>query len=209
MTWTIDAGWLKALVSHAVRPEIDIVGAKLLFPNGRIQHAGVVLGMGGIAGHTYRRCSADEPGYLQQAKVPPEVVAVTAACVALQRAKFERVGGFDADNFAIDLNDTDLYLKMAERGWTNPWTPESVLTHVQSASRGIERDPFQQYRRERGYFLKRWVEAIRDDLYFHPEFALHSQNSGLGLCEASVQYLARIALSKNCFEIVIGRTHVR
>lgn len=164
----IEAGWLKALVRWAVRPRVGAVGAKLLFPNGRIQHAGVVLGMGGIAGHVYRRGARNAAGYLHQLETVREVAAVTGACMAVERSKFEAVNGFDEQNLPIDLNDIDFCLRLAERGWTTIWTPEAVLTHLQSASRGVERDPFKIYQKERTYFVHRWAEMIRDDPYFHP-----------------------------------------
>jgi O-antigen biosynthesis protein len=168
----VDAGWLKAIIRLAMKPQVGVVGAKLLFPNGRIQHAGIVLGMGGISGHIYRRRQADEIGYLRQAANTREMAAITGACIAVERSKFEAVGGFDAENLPIDLNDIDLCLRIGERGWTNVWAADAVLTHVQSASRGIERNPFDLYRQERTYFVRRWIEAIRDDPYFHPGFSL-------------------------------------
>ncbi len=168
----LDASWLKTLVRLAMKPQVGVVGAKLLFPNRRIQHAGIVLGMGGISGHIYRRRRERLNGYLQQAANTREMAAVTGACIAIERAKFEAVGGFDAENLPVDLNDIDLCLRVAERGWTNVWAADAVLIHMQSASRGIERNPFDQYRQERTYFVNRWVEAIRDDPYFHPGFSL-------------------------------------
>jgi O-antigen biosynthesis protein len=171
--------WLKPLVRWAVKPEVGVVGAKLLFPNQRIQHAGVVLGFGGIAGHIYRRLPKDHLGYHNRLTVPHEVAAVTGACIAIERSKFEAVGGFDAENLPVDLNDIDLCLRVGERGWTNIWTPEAVLVHLQSASRGIEADPFATYRQERTYFVKRWAEFIRDDPYFHPGLSLFAHNVAL------------------------------
>jgi GT2 family glycosyltransferase len=168
----IDANWLKTLVRLAMKPRVGVVGAKLLFPNRKIQHAGIVLGMGGISGHIYRRRRGRVDGYLQQVATTREMAAVTGACIAIERSKFEAVGGFDAKNLPVDLNDIDLCLRVAERGWTNVWAADAVLIHMQSASRGIERNPFDQYRQERSYFINRWVEAIRDDPYFHPGFSL-------------------------------------
>jgi GT2 family glycosyltransferase len=176
----VDPGWLKAIVRLAMKPHVGAVGAKLLFPNGRIQHAGIVLGMGGISGHIYRRRPAREIGYLEQVSHAREMAAVTGACIAIDRSKFEAVGGFDAENLPIDLNDIDLCLRVAERGWTNVWAADAVLTHVQSASRGIERNPFDLYRQERTYFIQRWAEAIRDDPYFHPGFSLSAHRPVLG-----------------------------
>jgi O-antigen biosynthesis protein len=175
----LESGWLKPLVRFAIMPQIGVVGAKLLFPDGRIQHAGVVLGFGGIAGHLYRRMPADYPGYCRRLTTPHEIAAVTAACIAVARNKFEAVGGFDADNLPIDLNDIDLCLRISEHGWTNVWTPDAVLVHLQSASRGIDPDPFALYRRERAYFVRRWAEKIRDDPYFHPALSLFSHGVAL------------------------------
>lgn len=171
-TEMVDGGWLKALVRWAIKPEVGIAGAKLLFPSGKIQHAGVILGLGGIAGHVYRRSLQDASGYMHQLEVAREVTAVTAACIAVERSKFEAVDGFDEQNLPVDLNDIDLCLRIAERGWTNIWTPEAVALHLQSASRGLALDPFGKYRHERSYFIERWAEAIRDDPYFHPGFSL-------------------------------------
>ena len=175
----VDAGWLKPLVRFAVMPQVGVVGAKLLFPDGRLQHAGVVLGFGGIAGHLYRRMPADHRGYCNRLTVAHEVGAVTAACIAVERHKFEAVGGFDAENLPVDLNDMDLCLRISERGWTNLWTPESVLIHLQSATRGIDPDPFVLYRQERNYFVRRWAEKMRDDPYFHPALSLFAHEVAL------------------------------
>jgi GT2 family glycosyltransferase len=175
----LDRNWLKAMVRWAIRPDIGVVGAKLLFPNGSIQHAGVVLGFGGIAGHIYRRSPRDCPGYLAQLRAPREVTAVTGACIAVERAKFEAVGGFDAENLPVDLNDIDFCLRIAEQGWTNLWTPEATLIHHQSATRGIDPDPFKLYRKERAYFVQRWSHVIRDDPYFHPGLSLYAHDVAL------------------------------
>jgi GT2 family glycosyltransferase len=175
----IEPGWLKAMVRYAIKPEIGVVGAKLLFPNGLIQHAGAVVGFGGIAGHIYRGARQNHRGYLNELTVPHEVTAVTGACIAIERTKFEAVGGFDAENLAVDLNDIDLCLRAAERGWTNLWTPEAMLIHHQSATRGIDPDPYVLYRKERSYFVERWAQVIRDDPYFHPALSLYAHNVAL------------------------------
>ena len=171
--------WLKPLVRWSMKPEVGVVGAKLLFPNGRIQHAGVVVGFGGLAGHIYRRAPSDHGGYRDRLAVPHEVAAVTGACIAIERSKFEMVGGFDAENVAVDLSDIDLCLRIGELGLTNIFTPESVLIHRQSASRGVDTDPFSTYRRERTYFVERWLEVIRDDPYFHPALSLFDHQVAL------------------------------
>jgi len=175
-----ESGWLKEMVRLARQPRVGVVGAKLLFPDERIQHAGVVLGMGGIAGHIYRRSQISEAGYMHQLEVTRESFAVTAACIVLQRTKFEAVGGFDAENLPVDLNDIDLCLRISKQGWFNLWTPKAVLTHVQSATRGNERDPFELYRQERTYFSRRWMEDVRNDPFFHSGLSLFSHWPHLG-----------------------------
>jgi GT2 family glycosyltransferase len=172
----IEPGWLKAIVRWAIKPNIGVVGAKLLFPRGVIQHAGVVLGMGGFAGHGYLRSPKDHRGYLGELTVPREVSAVTGACIAIERSKFEAVGGFDAENLPVDLNDIDFCLRVGEQGWTNIWTPQATLIHHQSGTRGIDSDPFVLYQKERSYFVRRWAEAIRDDPYFHPALSLYAHD---------------------------------
>jgi GT2 family glycosyltransferase len=174
-----DSAWLKTLVAWALQSEIGVIGAKLLFPNNTIEHVGVVLGHGGLAGHIYPGQPASEPGHLRELTVAHEVTAVTGACFAMQREKFEAVGGFDAKNLPVDLNDIDLCLKIAEHGWKIVWTPKSVLYHMQSASRGFPIKPFKLYQKEREYFRQRWSQVIRDDPYFHPALSLFSHKPAL------------------------------
>jgi GT2 family glycosyltransferase len=178
-TVIFDKDWLAALVKYAVRPDVGVVGAKLLFPDNRIEHAGVVLGHGGIAGHLYHRHTAAEPGYMGQLRVSHEVAAVTGACIAIERRKFDAVGGFDAENLPVDLNDIDLCLRISEKGWATIWTPESVLYHLQSASRGFQFKPTKVYRKEREFFMKQWPHVVRDDPFFHPALSLYSHKPAL------------------------------
>jgi len=175
----LESGWLKAMVRWSIAPTIGVVGAKLLFPRGVIQHLGVVVGLWGIAGHVYTGMHKDHRGYLGQATVPREVSAVTAACSAIERKKFEAIGGFDAEHLAIDLNDIDFCLRIGERGWTNLCTPEATLIHRQSASRGVKRDPYVFYRKEQEYFVRCWAETIRDDPFFHPALSLYAHDVAL------------------------------
>jgi GT2 family glycosyltransferase len=174
-----ERSWLTPLVSWAMRDDIGAVGAKLLYPDGSIQHAGVVLGMGGLAGHPYRTSAADNPGYLGCLRAPHEAAAVTGACLAVARSKFEAVGGYDVANLPIELNDIDLCLRLAERGWRTMWTPECVLLHHESASRGRQIYPHDVYRKERRYFAERWAHVIRDDPYFHPALSLYAYQPSL------------------------------
>lgn len=172
-------GWLRALVTWASRPDVGAVGAKLLYPNwpfrNRIQHVGVALGLFGIASHTYYYAAANECGYLWSMAVPHEISAVTGACMAVARDKFIAVGGFDAENLPIDLNDIDLCLRLGAKGWRCVFTPEAVLYHAESATRGKTVYAAARYAAERDYFLKRWLHVMRDDPYFHPAFSRYSK----------------------------------
>ncbi len=175
----VEPDWLKPLVSWATRSDVGAVGAKLLYPNGRIQHAGIVLGLGGIAAHLYRGNRRDDPGYLEQLLVPREVSAVTGACIAIERYKFDAVRGFDEDNLPVELNDVDLCLRLSERGWGTLWTPEATLIHHESQSRGDSLAAAARYKAEITYFSRRWAHVIRDDQYFHPALSLYSYEPSL------------------------------
>ncbi|WP_245447728.1 glycosyltransferase family 2 protein [Methylobacterium sp. 17Sr1-1] len=165
--------WLSAMVRQALRPEVGAVGARLLFGNGRIQHAGVVVGLGGRAGHILRNRPADTPGHLGRLTVAHEVAGVTAACLAVTRRKFEAVGGLDAESFPVDFNDIDLCLRLAAAGWRSLWTPRATLAHHESVSRGPSVGPARaRFEAEGNRFAARWRAVIRDDPYYHPAFSV-------------------------------------
>ncbi|MBE7200201.1 MAG: glycosyltransferase family 2 protein [Parafilimonas terrae] len=168
-----DGGWLREMVRQAVRPETGAVGAKLLFGDGTLQHAGVVLGLGGRSGHILRRRPADTPGHLGRLRVAHEVGAVTAACLAVSAAKYRAVGGFDAEAFPVDFNDVDFCLRLRAKGWKSVWTPAATLSHFESISRGpsvgAKRARFEA---EAARFMQRWREVVRHDPYYHPALSL-------------------------------------
>ena len=176
----INDRWLMPLVDLATRPDIGAVGAKLLFPSGKLQHAGVIVGMGGFADHIHRNDEPSSRGYLARLSVPHELSAVTGACVAVEKSKFWAINGFDGKNLPVELNDIDLCLRLGERGWKTIFTPESVLIHHQSASRGFSVKPFKRYHNERVYFRARWAKLLRDDPYFNPALSLFSVKPMLG-----------------------------
>jgi GT2 family glycosyltransferase len=134
-TEVIRSDWLEAMLEHSQRPEVGAVGARLLFPNRTLQHAGVVIGIQGKAGHAFWGLPGDSPGYYDQARVIRNYSAVTGACLLMRRAVFEELKGFD-EQFAISYNDIDLCLRARERGYLVVYTPYAVLYHHQSASRG-------------------------------------------------------------------------
>ena len=169
----LDPGWLDAMVRQACRPDVGAVGAKLLYGDGTLQHAGVVVGLGGRAGHILRRRPGDTPGHLGRLRVAHEVAAVTAACLAVSREKYRAVGGFDAEAFPVDFNDVDFCLRLGAAGWKTVWTPDATLAHLESVSRGpsvgAKRARFEQ---EAARFSERWRDVIRHDPFYHPALSL-------------------------------------
>jgi len=170
--------WLVNLIGWAMRPDIGAVGAKLLYPSGRLQHAGLVLGLGGYAAHVDIDAAPGYPGYLDRCGVPHEVSAVTGACLAVEKSKFDAIGGFDAERYPIELGDIDLCLRLRQRGWKTVFTPDAVLMHHESATRG-RANIARRYAAERRHFLASWKDALLDDPCFHPALSLTSRRTSL------------------------------
>ena len=174
-----DAGWLREMVSQALRPGVGTVGAKLLYPDGRIQHAGVVLGVGsfdggpGIAGHFGHNEPKESVGYFGHSALQRTVSANTAACLVVRRAVFLEVGGFDEANLPIAFNDVDLCLRIGQRGLRHVWTPFAELLHHESASRGKDHSPENIARSdsENHHMRKAWGVLLDSDPFFNPNFS--------------------------------------
>jgi len=166
----IDAGWLTALMRQAARPGVGAVGAKLLYADHTIQHAGVVIGMGNAAGHAHRFQRDHDAGYFAQAHITHEASAVTAACMVIEKRKYDAVGGLDEDAFAVAFNDVDLCLKLRAAGWRNIYEPAARLIHHESKSRARDTRPDQieRWRRELISLQQRWGAAQHNDPLFHP-----------------------------------------
>lgn len=173
----VDQDWLALLVRQAVRPDIGAVGARLLYPDGTIQHAGVFVGIGGAAGHGHRLQSADASGYFERARLPQRVSAVTAACMVVSREKFEAVGGFDEKDFGVAFNDVDLCMKLNDRGWTSFYEPRATLIHHESKSRGCDRSESNRDRfaAELSALKRKWQTDKRRDPYHHPQLSRMSE----------------------------------
>lgn len=170
--------WLAALTSWAVRPDVGAVGAKLVYPSGRLQHAGLVLGHGGYAAHIGIGEEPPHRGYLDRFTVPHEVSAVTGACLAVEKSKFEAIGGFDAERYPVELGDVDLCLRLSQRGWKTVFTPDAVLMHHESATRG-RANVAKRYAKERRHFRESWGDAVLDDPFFHPALSLTARRTSL------------------------------
>ena len=172
----IESGWLRELVSHALRPDVGIVGAKLLYADERVQHAGMVLGPEGYATHLYRFASKNEPGYCGQLALPRTLSAVTGACVAIRRAVFFEVGGLDEVNLPVTFNDVDLCLKLGDHGYRVVWTPFAELFHLECASRGPDDSPAGQrrFQREWRHVRRVWGALLETaDPYHNPNVLFH------------------------------------
>jgi O-antigen biosynthesis protein len=171
--------WLEEMVSHALRPEVGAVGAKLLYPDGRVQHAGIVLGVGHGAGHCFLHASREEVGYFGFLVLTRRVSAVTGACMALRRSVYLNIGGLDEVNFPVAFNDVDLCLRLTEQGYAVVWTPFAELYHFESATRGLDaEDPERLVRLERdGERLReRWERAVNSDPFYNVNCSLASAN---------------------------------
>jgi glycosyltransferase involved in cell wall biosynthesis len=170
-----DPGWLREMASHALQPEVGAVGARLWYPDGTLQHGGVVLGLGGVAGHAFPHIPRGHPGYFNRAMLQQNCSAVTGACVVTRKAVFEELGGFDEVNLGVTFNDIDFCLRLAERGYRVVWTPYANLIHHESASRGHQRTPEEQaqFLREAGYMQKVWATRLLHDPYYNPNLSLN------------------------------------
>lgn len=177
----INKGWLSEMVSHAIRPDVGAVGARLWYPSHTLQHGGILLGVGGIAEHAHKGLRYGEGGYFGRAQIIQNFSAVTAACMVLRKTDFLTVGGLDAQHLSVAFNDIDLCLKLAEQGLRIVWTPYAELYHHESASRGYEDTPEKRKRleNESAYMQKRWGSILPHDPAYNPN--LNNQKGDFSL----------------------------
>jgi glycosyltransferase involved in cell wall biosynthesis len=170
----INGDWLDELASQAVRPGIGCVGAMLYYPNNTIQHAGVILGVGGVAAHAFRDLERGGEGRFNRARLVQNYSAVTAACLVIRKAVYEEVSGLDEQELAVAFNDIDFCLKVRAAGYRNLWTPFAELYHHESASRGADdtEEKRERFRRETETMLARWGEALAADPAYNPNLTL-------------------------------------
>lgn len=183
-TVVIHADWLSAMLEHAQRKEVGAVGCKLLYPNGTIQHAGIILGISGmrgkpgVAGHSHKHIHNFTRGYFGRPHVIHDLSAVTAACVIIRKEVFDEVGGFD-ENLGVAFNDVDLCLKIREKGYLVVYTPYSELYHFESVSRGYENTMGKEERfmKEYKYIREKWGMIIdKGDPYYNPNLTLERED---------------------------------
>ncbi|WP_293336571.1 tetratricopeptide repeat protein [Microcoleus sp. CAWBG58] len=182
-TEVITPDWIDGMVEQAQRSSIGAVGNLLIYSDNKIQHAGVVMGLGGgVAGHSYYHMPRSIPGYFGNVVGMNNVSAVTAACLMCRREVFESIGGFD-EELTVAYNDVDLCLKMLEKGYRNIYLPHVVLYHHESKSRGYEDSPEKKARlnKESKLIESRWQKYIDNDPYYSPHLTRACQDSGIRL----------------------------
>ena len=170
----ISPSWIEEMLMYGQRNDVGIVGIKLLFLNGTIQHAGVILGMGGIAGHVYLGAPRDAQGYMMKLQIVQNVSAVSAACMMIRRSVFEEVGFLDPE-FSSSYNDIDLCLKVRKAGYLIVWTPYAEAYHLESKTRGYDTTLYKKrlLAREADLFKNRWGEELNaGDPYYNCNFSL-------------------------------------
>lgn len=177
----ISPGWLREMVSHALRREIGAVGAKLYYVDDRIQHAGILLGYSGVALHAHKFFDKKSGGYASRAQLIQNYSAVTGACLVMRREVFEEVGGLDEVNLAVAYNDIDLCLRVREKGYRVLWTPYAELYYLESATRGSDATPenLPRLSREADYMKVRWGALLHDDPFYTPNLALNAGDFSL------------------------------
>lgn len=172
--------WLEELVSHGSLSHSGVIGARLWYPEGTLQHAGVILGLGGLACHANIGLDRKCPGYENRAAAQQCFSAVTAACLLVKRETFEQVRGFD-ERLAVAFNDVDFCLRVAELGYQNIWTPYSELIHHESASRGLDESPekMRRLRKEKEYMWKTWKWQIDNDPCYNRNLTFETEDFSL------------------------------
>lgn len=180
-TEVLGGDWLEEMVGQLFRPSVGAVGAKLYYDNGLIQHAGVVLGIGGVAGHVFRMSDRLTRTHHGRTQLPRSYSAVTAACMAIRREAWEKSGGLDGENLPVALNDIDLCLRLGESGWRVVWTPFAELIHHESVSRGpdTEGDRAIRFGKEIRYMKDRWDSLLRNDPAYNPNLTLIAEDLSL------------------------------
>jgi O-antigen biosynthesis protein len=177
----ISPDWLEEMVSLAARPGVGAVGARLWYSDRTLQHGGVIIGIGGAAGHAHKRLTREQPGMMGRAQRLQMLSAVTAACLVVRRAHWQAVGGMDAEAFAVAFNDVDFCLRLRERGLRNLWTPFAELFHHESVSRGSDRRPEkkERFERERSAMQARWGASLQHDPAYNPNLTFNNENFAL------------------------------
>jgi GT2 family glycosyltransferase len=180
-TEVITADWLDEMVGQLLVPGVGAVGAKLYYPDGRIQHGGVIVGLGGVAGHSHRMSDRLAPGYYGRLLVAQSLSAVTGACMVVRRQAWDEVGGFEEENLAIAFNDVDFGLRLRQAGWRVVWTPHATLYHHESITRGPDDvgHRVHGFAKEIQFVKDRWGESLLHDPAYNPNLTLDTEDFAL------------------------------
>lgn len=172
-TEVISPDWMEEMLGHLIQDRVGVVGAKLYYPDGRVQHAGDVVGVGGIANHVHALIERDHPGYCRRAVLAQELSAVTGACLMTWRSLYLQLGGLNERHLPVAFNDVDYCLRVREAGYRVIWTPYAELYHHESVSRGKDRTLAKKLRarREAAYMRSHWRQAMRHDPFYNPNLS--------------------------------------
>ena len=173
--------WMQEMISHACRPEVGAVGARLLYSDRTIQHAGVIMGIAGVAGHAHKNLPCEQSGYFGRAALLQSFSAVTGACLFVRKKLYKEAGGLNEANLSIAFNDIDFCLKLREKGYHNIWTPYAELYHHESMSRGTDDTPEQikRFEKEFLYMKQHWGDIISSDPAYSPNLTLEYEDFSL------------------------------
>ncbi len=177
----ISPDWLSEMISLAMRPGTGAVGARLWYPDGTLQHGGIIVGIGGVAGHAHKGLPRGMPGYFGRATLRQSVSAVTGACLVVRRQTYLQVGGLDEANLSVAFNDVDFGLKLIQAGCRNIWTPYAELDHHEAKSRGYEDDTKKRWRffKEMAFMKQKWGAALLNDPAYSPNLTLDHEDFSL------------------------------
>lgn len=171
-TEIITPEWLNIMVGYAMQPHIGAIGPKLFYPDNRIQHGGVVLGLGGVASHVYIGATKYENGIFGRLNVPYNYSAVTAACLMIEKKKFLQVNGLN-ETLKVAYNDIDFNIRLLKKGYYNLFVPQVELYHYESKSRGLDTttEKYKRFLKESDYMYTTWKEEIANDIYYNSNYS--------------------------------------
>ena len=180
----ISDNWGSELVSNALREGIGCVGCKLLYENRNIQHSGVILGIGGVAGHSHKYISDKKEGFQRRIHLQQEITAITGACLAISKKNWLLLGGLDEKNLKINYNDVDLCLKAKVHGLKNIYNPNVSGFHYESKSRGKPVGIYYKlWRKEYNFMKKKWGNLLYNDPNYNPHLSLMEEDFSIHLKE--------------------------
>jgi GT2 family glycosyltransferase len=170
------------MVSHGIREDIGCVGSKLLYKDNTVQHGGIILGLGGVAGHALRKFPNEYTGQFSKLQLVQNYLAVTGACLLIRTKVFKEVSGFNEIDLKVAFNDVDLSLKVVDAGYRNVWTPFAQLYHYESASRGddLTGKKLERFSKEAKYIIKHWSKYLKSDPYYNQNLTLEREDFSLG-----------------------------